>query len=96
MSLPLTNHTQFGLFLHAADPAGIREAVALCERVGFQSLWQGDHISFGPPIQDPFSQLAYAAALSDIRHFIADFVGPETEANANAERFMTEVVPLLE
>jgi alkanesulfonate monooxygenase SsuD/methylene tetrahydromethanopterin reductase-like flavin-dependent oxidoreductase (luciferase family) len=65
MSMSLAEHTQFGLFLHATDPAGIRDAVALCDRVGFHSLWQGDHISFGPPIQDPFSQLSYAAALSD-------------------------------
>jgi len=36
----------------------------LVDRLGYDSLWVGDHLSFAIPILDPFIQLAQAAAYS--------------------------------
>ncbi len=53
----------------AAGPwlPGIDELVSLVElvdRLGYDSLWVGDHISFAVPVLDPLLQLAQAAVVS--------------------------------
>ena len=51
---PLPDHQLDGAFL-------AREA----ERLGFDSIWCGDHVAFAIPILDPIVQLAQAATYSD-------------------------------
>lgn len=41
-----------------------RELVERIERLGFDSIWVGDHVAFAVPILDPLIQLAQAAAYS--------------------------------
>ena len=41
-----------------------RRMVELIDRLGYDSLWVGDHLSFAIPILDPFIQLAQAATYS--------------------------------
>ncbi len=75
MTLQLDDHFQFGvqtmhrrtepaegLWLPEADDG--RAMVELVDRLGYDSLWVGDHLSFAIPILDPFIQLAQAAAYS--------------------------------
>ncbi|MDA0261782.1 MAG: TIGR03619 family F420-dependent LLM class oxidoreductase, partial [Proteobacteria bacterium] len=42
-----------------------RAFVELVDRLGFDSIWCGDHIAFAIPILDPIVQLAQAATYSD-------------------------------
>jgi probable F420-dependent oxidoreductase len=42
-----------------------RVMVEMIDRLGYDSLWVGDHLSFAIPILDPFIQLAQAATYSD-------------------------------
>ncbi len=41
-----------------------RALVEMVDRLGYDSLWVGDHLSFAIPILDPFIQLAQAATFS--------------------------------
>ncbi len=41
-----------------------RAMVEMIDRLGYDSLWVGDHLSFAIPILDPFIQLAQAATYS--------------------------------
>ena len=76
MTLPLDKDLKFGLqTLHRRtepatgpwkpDVADARELVGLIDRLGYDSLWVGDHVAFAIPILDPLIQLAQAAVLSD-------------------------------
>jgi probable F420-dependent oxidoreductase len=60
---------KIGLLLGGLDEAADLGAVAAeAERLGFDSLWAGDHIAFPAPIVDPFQILAcYAAHTRRIR-----------------------------
>jgi probable F420-dependent oxidoreductase len=50
------------------DAAGLGALAAEAERLGFDSLWAGDHIAFPAPILDPLQVLAaYAAHSRHIR-----------------------------
>ena len=51
-----------GLWLPEAEDG--RAMVELVDRLGYDSLWVGDHLSFAIPILDPFIQLAQAATYS--------------------------------
>jgi len=42
-----------------------RELVEMIDRLGYDSLWVGDHLSMALPYLDPFIQLAQAAVMSD-------------------------------
>jgi probable F420-dependent oxidoreductase len=75
MPLPLDNRLRIGVqTIHRrAEPAdgpwlpAIDEMctlVGLIDRVGYDSLWVGDHLSFPLPIFDPLLQLAQAAVVS--------------------------------
>jgi len=73
MSLPLDKGMKFGLqTIHRRsepaegpwlpDPAEARRLVEMAERLGYDSMWVGDHVAFTIPILDPLLQLAHAAA----------------------------------
>ena len=75
MDLPLDDTLKFGIqTLHRrTEPAAgpwlpdLDDARALVERIdrlGYDSLWVGDHVAFTIPILDPLLQLAQAAAFS--------------------------------
>lgn len=61
-ALPLDERARVGAFTGLASPAATRATVELLERLGFDSLWVGDHVAFPMPILDPLLQLAQAAA----------------------------------
>ncbi len=76
MDLPLADKLKFGIqTLHrrtepAAGPwmpdlADARALVERIDRLGYDSLWVGDHVAFTIPILDPLLQLAQAAAFSN-------------------------------
>lgn len=65
MTLPLSTETKFGLTSRLATRQIAKDTTALLERIGFDSVWVGDHIAFTSPILDPLLQLAQAAAYSD-------------------------------
>jgi probable F420-dependent oxidoreductase len=62
--LPLEDSLQIGFITSAAGPAAARQTAELADRLGFDSLWVGDHIAFAIPILDPLLQLAQLAAFS--------------------------------
>ena len=75
MTLQLDDHFRFGVqTIHRRtepaegpwlpDPEDGRTMVELVDRLGYDSLWVGDHLSFAIPILDPFIQLAQAAVYS--------------------------------
>ena len=65
MSLPLDTKMQFGWMSSMDSSTAVRENTLLADRIGLDSLWVGDHVSFAVPIMDPLLQLAQAAAISD-------------------------------
>ncbi len=75
MTLQLDDHFRFGVqTMHRrTEPAegqwlpeaeDGRAMVELIDRLGYDSLWVGDHLSFAIPILDPLIQLAQAATYS--------------------------------
>ncbi len=75
MDLPLDDKLKFGIqtLYRRTEPAtgpwrpdigDARALVAQAERLGFDSLWVGDHVAFTTPILDPLLQLAQASAFS--------------------------------
>ena len=75
MTLQLNSALKFGIqTLHRRtepatgpwlpDAEDGRRIVELIDRLGYDSLWVGDHLSFAIPILDPFIQLAQAATFS--------------------------------
>jgi len=75
MSLPLPQQLQVGIqTIHRRTEPAVgpwrptadegRALVELVDRLGYDSLWTGDHLSFAIPILDPLIQLAQAAAVS--------------------------------
>lgn len=65
MTLPLDPVTRYGVMTELPDRRRIRHSTELADRLGYDSLWQGDHLSFTQPILDPLVRLAYAAAFSE-------------------------------
>ncbi|MGE4219324.1 MAG: LLM class flavin-dependent oxidoreductase [Alphaproteobacteria bacterium] len=76
MTLPLSPTLKIGLqtlMRRPEPPTGpwqprtqeIRDLVQLLDRLGYDSLFCGDHLAYAVPLLDPFVQLAQAAALSD-------------------------------
>jgi len=75
MSLPLPQQLRVGIqTIHRRTEPAVgpwrptadegRALVELVDRLGYDSLWTGDHLSFAIPILDPLIQLAQAAAVS--------------------------------
>ncbi|NRA02723.1 MAG: LLM class flavin-dependent oxidoreductase [Myxococcales bacterium] len=67
--LPIQPRLEFGFISSMAGPADTRATVEGAERLGFDSLWVGDHVAFPVPILDPLLQLAQAAAFSERLRF---------------------------
>jgi probable F420-dependent oxidoreductase len=62
VDLPLDDAFRVGFITGAASRAGAREVAELATRLGYDSIWTGDHVAFPVPILDPFQQLAQIAA----------------------------------
>jgi len=43
-----------------------RDVVELVDRLGFDSIWVGDHLAFSIPLLDPVVQLSQAAVFSNV------------------------------
>jgi alkanesulfonate monooxygenase SsuD/methylene tetrahydromethanopterin reductase-like flavin-dependent oxidoreductase (luciferase family) len=69
MTLPLATDLSFGFITVMANPQMCRDTVSVAERLGYDSLWVGDHVEFPVPILDPLLQIAQAAGLSDTLTF---------------------------
>jgi probable F420-dependent oxidoreductase len=63
-SLPIDPKLSIGFITGAASPAAARTTSELADRLGYDSLWVGDHVAFAVPILDPLLQLAQLAAFS--------------------------------
>jgi probable F420-dependent oxidoreductase len=62
--LPLADEIRIGFITGVGSPAAARETAGLADRLGFDSLWVGDHVAFAIPILDPLLQLAQLAGFS--------------------------------
>ena len=60
--LPLAERTTFGLTTQLNTPDEAKATVEFAERVGYESIWFGDHVAFTSPIQDALTQIAHASA----------------------------------
>lgn len=69
MDLPLDADLRFGLIASMPDAAATRSTTALAERLGYDSIWVGDHVAFPVPILDPLLQIAQAAGHSERLQF---------------------------
>jgi len=65
MNLPLEAGMRFGLMTELPDRQTARATTELAERLGYDSLWLGDHLAFTQPILDPLVRLSHAAAFSE-------------------------------
>ena len=63
-TLPLAAELQIGFITGAPDAEAARATAELADRLGYDSLWVGDHVAFAIPILDPLLQLAQLAAFS--------------------------------
>ncbi len=64
MDLPLDTKLTIGFSATMATPQAARDVSALADRLGYDSLWTGDHIAFAVPMLDPLLQLAQVAAIN--------------------------------
>lgn len=64
MTLPLDDHTRMGFITGVRNQREAREVATRAERLGYDSLWTGDHIAFTLSILDPLLQLAQFATAS--------------------------------
>jgi probable F420-dependent oxidoreductase len=62
VQLPLDEQLRIGFITGAASRSVAREVAGLATRLGYDSIWTGDHVAFPMPILDPFQQLAQIAA----------------------------------
>jgi len=62
--LPLDDSLRVGFISSAGSVDAARATAGLADRLGYDSLWVGDHVAFAIPILDPFLQLAQLAAFS--------------------------------
>ena len=65
MDLPLDARFCVGFITGAATGGEARAIAQLGERLGYDSIWVGDHVAFTVPILDPLLQLAVFAAASE-------------------------------
>ncbi len=62
--LPLEETLKIGFMTGAPNADVARGTAELADRLGYDSLWTGDHVAFAVPILDPFLQLALLASFS--------------------------------
>ncbi len=101
MTLPLAEGLTFGVqtIYRRTEPADTpwvptqqdgREVVELVERLGFDSIWVGDHLAFAIPILDPVVQLAQAAVISTrLKIGTAVFLQPLRHPGPTAKQIAT-------
>jgi len=65
MTLPLDPVMRFGVMTDMPTRARVRRTTELADRLGYDSLWLGDHLAFTQPMLDPLLRLTYAAAFSE-------------------------------
>ncbi|GIS89145.1 MAG: hypothetical protein CM1200mP18_18550 [Gammaproteobacteria bacterium] len=67
-----------------------RDVVELVDRLGFDSIWVGDHLAFAIPMLDPVVQLAQAAVFSTRLKFgTAVFLQPLRHPGPTAKQIAT-------
>lgn len=64
MDLPLDKKITIGFSATMPTPKAAREVSDLADRLGYESIWTGDHIAFAVPMLDPFLQLTMLAAIN--------------------------------
>lgn len=64
LPLPVAPRPRFGAMTMAFDGQDGREKVELAARLGFSTIWTGDHVAFTSPINDPLTQLAFFSAIA--------------------------------
>ncbi len=101
MTLPLAEGLTFGVqtIYRRTEPADTswiptqqdgRDVVELVERLGFDSIWVGDHLAFAIPILDPVVQLAQAAVFSTrLKIGTAVFLQPLRHPGPTAKQIAT-------
>ena len=62
-ALPLANQIRFGVISGALDGEQARRAVEAVARMGYDSVFTGDHIAFTGPIVDPLTEIAFWGAI---------------------------------
>jgi probable F420-dependent oxidoreductase len=62
--LPLEETLKIGFMTGAPNADVARGTAELADRLGYDSLWTGDHVAFAVPILDPFLQLALLGSFS--------------------------------
>ena len=65
MPLPLASELRFGFITTVATAGEARASGALADRLEYDSIWTGDHLSFPVPIFDPLLQLAQLAMATE-------------------------------
>ena len=65
MPVPVASELEFGVFALAGRPTLAKTAAEQADKLGYEALWTGDHLSFPMPILDPLLQLAQLATFSD-------------------------------
>jgi probable F420-dependent oxidoreductase len=65
MDLPLDDALRVGFITGFGSLDGVRDTAARAERLGYDSVWAGDHVAFPLPILDPLMGLAQLAAMSE-------------------------------
>jgi len=58
LDLPLDSGLRFGFMTAVLDAASAGRISDSADRLGYDSLWTGDHVAFPLPVQDPLLQLA--------------------------------------
>lgn len=65
MPLPLEPRTRIGFMATVASRGAARRTAELADRLGYDSIWVGDHLAFPVPMLDPLLQLAQLGAFSE-------------------------------
>ncbi len=67
-----------------------RDVVELVDRLGFDSIWVGDHLAFSIPLLDPVVQLSQAAVFSSrLKIGTAVFLQPLRHPGPTAKQIAT-------
>jgi probable F420-dependent oxidoreductase len=65
LPVPVETSTAYGFITTLPSAPAARATAELAERLGYESVWTGDHLAFPVPMYDPLLQLAQLAAFSE-------------------------------